>query len=360
LGHDGFYLANLNEGDFQNLSIESCNPGGWTVASFQVPRDIRQYWEEFCYKNWVLINEGAVTYYYGFINKVRRTLKPDMFELECQGWSAQLNELGTQADITAGGGGYLASTFITSVILADLDSYISQGTIETDDYSYPNGTSFEFSKWTSYFDCLEQLNQGNNYDWGVWENAGLSFTKKAAGVIDWYIRTDDCNDLEISYDSDKLCNRLVISYTQDGSHQQSFTLNDTASQIKYGVLTKLITIPGKIITGSTTEPYTGAYLVGHTYLDAYSTLQVAAQFTTKRVYDTLGVEQHLAEVKAGQNIQITDWLPTEEAISAVNDIATFQIKATKYDHSKYTLDITPTEFIPAVEIKLARLEATGY
>ena len=349
----GGYLATLNEDDFQDLSIESCNPGGWTVASFQVPRDIRQYWEEFCYRNWVEFKEGAVTYYYGFINKPRRTLKPDVFELECQGWSAQLNELGTQTDITAGGGGYLASTFITGIILADADIKITHGTIETDDYSYPSGTSFEFSKYTSYFDCLEQLNQGNNYDWGVWENGALSFTKKAAGVIDWYIRTDDCNDLEISYDSDKLCNRVVVSYTQDGTTQESQTLNDTDSQAKYGVLTKLVTIPGKITTA-------GATVVAQTYLDAYSQLQVAGQFTAKRVYDTLGVEQNLAEVRAGQNIQITDWLPTEEAISAVNDIATFQIKATKYDHSSYTLDITPTEFIPAVEIKLARLEATGY
>jgi hypothetical protein len=336
---------------FEGLSFESCNPGGFTVANFTIHRPITQYWSDLLYRNWVIIGEGATVFWEGYIAKPSRSIRPDTVDVACLGWSSQLNEIFTESDITAGVGGYKCSTFIVAM-LANYYFGIVIGDIDTADYAYPEGTRFEFAPATFYFDAIEQLNAGNNYDWGVWTNRQFDFLPKSSD-IDWLVWTHDCNDLTISPNPESLCNYVLVNYTQDGSHYQTVILSDTDSIWTYGLHQKEVDIPGQITTDGATQ-------IATTYLAECKDLKVAAELTCSRIFDIYGVEHHLGEVRGGENIRIVDWLPTEEVISGVNDIATFQIKSAKYNNNDYTLSITPTEFLPSTEILIARLNATGY
>jgi hypothetical protein len=261
--------------------------------------------------------------------------------------------MGATSDITAPGGGYQGSTFITGVLLVAITE-LTAGDINTGDYAYPVASKFEFSPWTPFFDCLEQFNQGNDYNWGVWENKALSWTPKTPTVIDWLVKTSDCIDLTITPNPDTFCNRVLVSYTQDGVHNQVLTLNDTTSQAVYGrIVEKELSIPTRISTA-------GATVIGNLYLATAATMRVSAEFTCTRIFDLYGNEHHLSEARGGDNIRLGDWLPTEDLLTGVTDIATFQIKSTIYDHTRYSLQITPTEPIPQSEIQISRLGMRAY
>lgn len=347
---------------FENLSFESCNPGGFTVASYTLHRKVSQYWPDVLHRNRVAIGEGAEVYWEGYIDKPIRKIRPDTFDISCQGWSAQLNQLWATADITVSSAADdQCSDFINTVMLPDTNINIVAGTIETGDYEYPVNTKFEFAPATYYSDCLDQFNAGNNYDWGVWLDRQFDFTAKAPGVIDWYVYTGDCEDLSISPNPDALCNYVMVDFVQGGAFHEQVILQDAASQLLYGVRKKKLDIPGLIdeSSGGPANPG-GATHIGNTYLADCKDLKVAAEFTCNRIFDSYGAEQSLCKVRAGENIRLVDWLPTEETLTGVNDIATFRIKSAKYDHNKSTLDVTPTEFMPRTDIQIARLQATGY
>ena len=333
---------------FEGLSLESCNPGGFTVANFTLHRPVTQSWPDLGHRNRVIIGQGAQVWWEGWIDKPVRKIRPDTFDVGCLGWSARLNQLWATADITAGAGGYLMSTFITAM-LADAglstNSEVVAGTVAVTDYAYPVGTQFQFAPATPYFDALTTLNAGNGYNWGVWLDHKFYFTAATPTVIQWYAKTSDCEDITITPNPEALCNYALINFTQDGSHYEQVIVQDAVSIALYGLI--------KIITTDATQ-------IANLYLAACKDLHVAAEFTTRRIYDIWGAEHHLAEVRGGDNVRVLDWLPTEDTLSGVNDIATFQIKAAKYDHGNYTLAITPTEFVPRTDILIARLQATGY
>jgi hypothetical protein len=341
---------------FTDLSFESVIPGGWTVASFKVPRPIRVWYDDMQTFNRIVIGEGPFVFWEGYIDKVDRGINPDVFNVGCLGWSSIFNQQGTTADITVVAATDHMSEFIINVLLADanITSLISNSTanIGTTDYDYPDNTRFEFSPYTTYFDALDKLNSGNNWQWGVWKDRVMSFNAKPTTPT-WLAKTSDCSDLKIGGNPANYANRIICSYTQDSVHQQSVTVNDTTSQTDYGrIVVKTLTIPGRITTA-------GATAMANVYLTEMATLKVSAEFTTSKIYDIYGTEHHLGEVKAGEVVRITDWLPTEE-ISGVDNIATFEIKSPKYDHNSSSLAITPTEFVSQVEVSMARIEATGY
>jgi len=347
-------LTTLN--DFEGLTFESCNPGGFTVASFKIHRPVTQAWPDLAPFNRVEIGEAPLVFWQGYIDTPVRKIRPDTIDVQCLGWSARLNELGTTADIlVVGAGNNQGSDFITNVLLADGDCELVAGVIETTDYVYPNGTRFEFAPYTAYFDALEQFNAGAGFDWGVGDDLGIYWKAKTPGIIDWYVYTKDCKGLSISPNPAAFCNEVIVSYTQDSVHQQTTVRTDAPSQTKYGRVTKrMITVPGRITTA-------GAQSIGDDYLASCAELKVAAEFTTSRVFDSNGGEHHLGEVRGGHNVRLVDWLPTEELLAgAVDDIATFQIKSPCYQHDPKDLRITPTEFVPQVETEIARLGVTGY
>jgi hypothetical protein len=342
---------------FEGMSFESCNPGGFTTASFTLHRPVTQYWADLLPRNRIVIGESAQVFWEGYIDKAPRSIRPDIFDVSCQGWSARLNELWTTADITVVAATDHMNEFISNVVLADAElstySEIVAGTIETGDYDFPDGTRFEFAPATYYFDALEQMNAANNYDWGVWLDHKFYFTAKTPTIIKWYVKTEDCDDLTISQNVEALCNYVLVNYTQDGSHYQQVTVQDADSQALYGVIKKKIDVPGRITTAGATQ-------IGNTYIAECKDLKVSAEFTCNRIFDAYGSEHSLGEARGGDNIRIADWLPTEETLITVNDIATFQIKSVKYNHDDYTLDVTPTEFLPSTDIQIARLQAVGY
>ncbi len=336
--------------DFEGLTFESCNPGGPTVASFKVHRPVTQQWTDLQSFNHVKIGEGPLVFWEGYIDTPARSIRPDTIDVQCLGWSARLNELGTTDDIlVVGAGNNQGSDFLINVMGA-------VGDIETTDYAYPNGTRFEFAPYTTYFDALEQFNAGAGFDWGAGpEGLDIYWRAKTPEVIDWYVYTKDCKSLSISPNPAAFCNYVIVSYTQDSVHQQTTNRDDAASMAKYGRGTiRMITVPGRITTA-------GAQRIGDEYLAETANLKVAAEFTTSRVFDGNGTEHHLGEVRGGHNVRLVDWLPTEELLAGgVNDIAPFQIKSPTYNHDPYDLRITPTEFVPQVETELARLGVTGY
>lgn len=347
---------------FEGLTFESCNPGGFTVGNFTLHRKVTQYWPDLLHRNQIKIGEGEEVYWEGYIDKPIRKIRPDTFDVACQGWSARLNQLWATADITVSGAGDdQCSDFINTVMLLDTNINIIAGTIETSDYAFPVNTKFEWAPATYYFDCIEQFNAANNYDWGVWLDKRLDFTAKTPSVIDWYVWTRDCEDLSISPNPDTLCNYVMVDFVQGGSYHEQVILQDAASQLLYGIRKKKLDIPG-LIDESSVGPANpgGATHIGNTYLADSKDPKVAAEFTTNRIFDSYGAKQPLGKVRGGDNVHLVDWMPTEELLTGVNDIATFQIKSAKYDHSRNTLDITPTEFLPRTDIMIARLQATGY
>jgi hypothetical protein len=231
--------------------------------------------------------------------------------------------------------------------------HIGYGVIDTNDYEYPAGTRFEFAPTTYYFDSMEQMNAANNYDWGVWDNALFYFGPKTPDVVNWVAYARDCDDLVISPNPEALANYVTVNFTQDGSHYEQVVVSDATSIALNGYHMKRIDVPGRITTAGATQ-------IANTYLAEHKDIKVSAEFTLNRVYDIYGVEYHLGEVRAGHNIRMGDYLTTEELLNGVNNIATFQIKSPKYDHDSYTLDVTPTEFVPSVETEIARIQAVGY
>lgn len=360
--HDGTdELARLHESDYEDLNFENVNPGGFTVASFVLHKPIRTLYPELQPFNHVVIGQSDSIVWEGFLDIPARSLRPDTFNITCQGWGSRLNDLGVTADITVGGGGYKMSTFIGTPLLADGDIELVAGTIETTDYNHLNGTVFEFSPYTTYFDCLNELNGANNWNWGVWTDKKIDFVEPL-DTVNWLIRTKDCNDLKIQPNPEALCNRMEVAYSQDGTNYEYFTLNDLASQAEYGrVVTKELAIPGMIVTGSAVPAYTGAYKVAHTALDSAKDLRVAAEVTVNRVYDSVGTPAPLWAVRGGDVVRITDWLPQEEIMAGgIDNLATYRIKSAKYNHSTETLQIVPAEFRSQVDVWMARANMVGY
>ena len=357
-------LAQLNEAIpheegtnvFEDLTFESCNPGGFTVASFVLHRPITEYWPDLIYKNRIIIGEGEVVVWEGYIDQVIRSIRPDSFQVNCLGWCSRLGELGTTTDINVGGGTYKLSTFINSVVLADAalvaESSIIAGTISTSDWAYNSGTVFSFAPYTSYSDATEELNKGNNFNYGVWTDKKLNFTAKTS-TINWLVKTEDCSDLTISPDSETFCNRLYTTWMEGGLYPLHRTDNNTTSQGLYGIIEKSLSLPGK-------KHANDAAQIATTYINEMSVLRASAEFTCSRIYDANGTEVPLYLVRGGDNVQIVDYLSTEETLVAISDIATFQIKSPQYDHKNASLKITPSDFIPSTETRIGQLEATGY
>ncbi len=341
------------------LKIDTVSPGGLSIMEFSVPADVRKSWPEFSYGNHVEAVLGDEIIFDGVMDAPRRSINPDTIAVSCQSYGYQLNDLGVTSNVSVGAEGYKMSTFITNVLLADDLIELSAGDIDTSDYEYPNGTVFEFQPYTTYASALETLNEGNNWDYGV-EPGKRFYFRQPKTDIDWYVHVDDCSSLTIAPNPENLANYIIVSYSPSGSYQLMVTAQDPASQSKYGVKKKLITVQGKIATGSSTPPYTGAYAIAHTALEDMKELKVSAELTCRRIYNTEGIEEHLVRVRAGDVIRLLDWLPSEERMNAVTDIATFRVKSTSYNHDDYTLEISPTEFLPRVEIALARLAARGY
>jgi hypothetical protein len=346
---------------FEGLSFESVNPGGFTTANFTIHRKITEYWADLAYRNWIVIGNGPDVYWEGYIDKPSRSINPDKIDVGCLGWSATLNQTWYAFDLTAGVGGLKGSFFITDYLVASDFNPICTGTIETSDYAYPEGTRFEFAPATYYTECLEQFNAGNLWDWGVWEGSAINWTAKTPNVVDWVAYARDCKDLVISPNPEALANYVQVHFTQDGSHYEDIIMQDADSAALNGWQAKRVDVPGQIDEDSIGPANPGgATRICTIYLAESKDLKVSASFTLNRVYDIYGVEHHLGEVRAGQNIRLGDYLTTEELLNGVNDITTFQIKSPKYDHDPYSLDITPTEFVPSTETQIARLQAVGY
>ena len=355
-GHNGIT-------NFEGLNIETCNPGNFTVASFQLHRDISVRWEDLEAFNEIKIVEGPFIFFDGYIDLASRTIKPDTFDIQILGWSAILNQCGTTADITVvGAANNQASDFINNVMFIDTDitDFLTAGDIDTTDHAYQANTRLEFAPYTSYFDALEQFNQPNDYDFGCEEDTltgGHKFYwRPKDDTIDWVVSTNDCNSINISPNPALLCNLVIASYTPAGSINLTVTSEDTDSQAKYGrTIYHHIDIPGNCQT-------IDAQAIADQYIADYKDLKVTAEFTCQRIFDINGAEHHLAEVRAGDIVRVLDWLPGEELLQAVNvtDITTFRIKSTSYSHDDYSLQVTPTEFVSQIEVTLARLEAKAY
>jgi hypothetical protein len=343
--------------DFENLTVETCMPGGFTVANFTLHRNIGVPYPDVASYNEIKIIEGPWVLFEGYIDMVSRSINPDSLDVQCLGWSAILNQCGTTADIiVTGAGNNQASDFITNVMFADSDitTFLTAGTIDTSDFAYQAGTTFEFKPFKTYQDCLEEFNGTNYYDYGCWEDKSFFWTPRSDSV-DWLVSTLDCSDVSISPNPDWLCNRVIVSYG-DGDFMQQTIREDTDSQTKYGRrIIKTLELQNIYILAD-------AQRYGDQYITEHKDLKVTSELTTSRVFTTAGAEVPLYRVRAGDIVKVIDWMPASELLMDVNvtDITTFKIKSTSYDHSDNSLQITPTEPLSQVEIDLARLASREY
>lgn len=366
LGANGLsYLTDYHRADvlgyYENLTFGALGPGGANSASFILPRPLTQSYSDLGHKNRVIIGSGPLIFWGGKIDDVARGQAPDTIEVTCIGFPALLEQVGTTADIYAPAGGYKASTFLTDVLLVDAKiDEITTGSIDTDDYAYPVGTKFEFAPRTTYSDALAQFLGANEYEYAVGrglkvENADiakLSWFPRDTSTVKWYVTTDDCTELEARSNPDALCTRLHLTYSPSGSTNITNVYEDTDAQGISGVIEKDLSIPGHSTPAM-------ADIIGNLYIAECKDLKVSAEFTCSRIFDRYMVEHDLGEVEVGDNAKVLDWLPTEELLMNAT-ISTSHIKSLEYDHDAYNLQVVPNEFVPQIEVMLARSEMVDY
>ena len=353
---DGEPLSALGEASgeyaFEGMSFESVCNGGFTVATFTVHRDARDYWKDLIFGNPVKIVRGASTDWEGRIDAVSRGVKPDAIEVQCLGNASILHIIFYREDIIVGAP-YKLSDFINDDLFPNTNIPFVRGTIDTNDYAYTAGARFEFKPATSYYDVIKRLNEGNGYNWGVWNNSEFSFIPPETVRQQWVVQIEDCSSLTISDNVDALCNHILLDYTPDDSHHLMVEIEDTASIAKYGRVSRQVGVPGKCAPDDAEE-------IAGIYLDECKDLQVSADYTCTRVYDVNGNEHHLAEVRGGDQIYLQGWLATQRELYRVDNITTYNVLQTTYHNDTYELDVVPNAFLPSTEIYLARANIVGY
>ena len=68
--------------DFEGLSIETSNPGGYSVARFTIHRPVTTYWQEFEPFNPVKVIHQDRAVWEGTIDKPERSINPDTIEVQ--------------------------------------------------------------------------------------------------------------------------------------------------------------------------------------------------------------------------------------------------------------------------------------
>ena len=332
---------------FQDLSIDTELNLGYSLASWTMKRDaLRSYDDLKPYVQVKIMDDGEIVWE-GYIDEPRH--KGYEFRITCLGWASILGTTGVRVDQPS----QKCSTFINSTVLADADvsAFLSAGTIQTGDYTCP--ILDDIRPWKYYSEVLGEYLKWNDWRLNVWEKKRVFWEPKQT-TIKWVVRASDCKDFEITQSPQNYWNVVPYSYTQTDTQVYIDQTGLTASQTQWGrKVYRALDIPGVVTP-------TQAADIADKFLYDGATMTVVGDLNTAKVYEypSFIPVTKLWRVKAGDPVLVVEYLPGDAGIGdTVNEITSFEIRGTSYNHKEKRIVIAPKEWNSSIDVTLARLEA---
>lgn len=337
----------LNElSDFENLRFETDRLGGFLLAEFECRRDILNAQDDLAVYNPIIISEGPSVAWEGYIIEPRK-VSPAAYNVSCLGWPGLLNDTGTSDNQ----GSQKMSTFITGTMLADpaVSAFISAGTILTSDYTCPAFT--DVSPWKYHIELLDEYNKWNDLRWYISEGRKFNLgATQTAGK--WIVLAEDAPGFEISDSPANFWNKVIYQW-DDGGGVAVATVSDAPSIATYGrTVCKSLDIPG-------TPTDAQALAIANVYLTRGKTMTVMGSIKTQTVYDAVTHNPvDVWKVRGGDVVKLQNFLaPSAYTGNMVDELTTFEIKATQYEHPTKTITLVPKDWDSGLEPLFTKLEA---
>ncbi len=344
----GKLVADLQESDFQNLQVQTEDPGGFTIASFEVAQriDLPHGYEPLVPTR---IDEGSSVVFDGYVApEYPHAFWGDKqgFKFASVGWMQQLVDAETRGVFMDAN--TKASTLITNWIHGGITaaSYdkgdprlqIVAGDIQTTDVTYTSPKYWQTATWRK---ILDDLNEQNQWSWGVYEDKAL-FWRPQETQVDYYIWLED-SEAELDSGYSEMCDLVIFQYRPDFG---DVTYGFHPDQGWDPALTRVHRT--KLLDGTGNMGFDDASAVAEAYYDYYSVPHIKGPVTAKIVTNRLGVPVPLWSVRAGSRACIMGYRYWEALDS-------FFIKHTTYDHDGQTLSLERETMSPRLERMLAQL-----
>ncbi len=346
----GKEIANLQESDFNNLQIETEDPGGFTIASFGVPARIDLPHD---YQGLIpaRIDEGASVAFDGFVAPADPAAgwgaSEQGFDFALCGWMQQLVDSRTHGIYLDAG--EKASTLIADWIHGGVTAespdkgdprlQIVLGDIQTTDLVFDSPKYWESASWR---EILDDLNKANLWSWGVYEGRSL-FWRPRSETVEYYIRTESTN-AKLDSGLEDVCDLVMFVY------RPAF-----GSDVSYGYHPATGWDPSldrvhrtHLMDGTGNMGYADAAAVAEAYYDYYSVPHIKGPITCTAVTNSLGAEVPLWSVRAGSLACLVDY-------KYWDILDSFYIKHTTYNHDAQTLVLERENISPRLERMLARI-----
>ena len=330
--------------NYEGLRFETDRIGGPTTAEFAVKRNVLNAQADLQVYNQIIIEEGASTPWEGYIYTPGKN-SPATLSVPCVGWSGLFDEVPVTADQPS----QMMSTFINAMLgNGRISPFLSAGVINLGDYNAPPAVT-DIPPGKFYSDLLEGYNKWN--DWRYYTDGKKFYFNAPQTVAKWIVLAKDAPGFQISDSPANFWNEVVYKYTDGGGdHYSSVSDSDSIALYKRTV-TKILEIPG-VVSGA---PQAAVYAT--VYLNRGKNMTVMGQIVTSTIYDaTTHNPAPLWKVKGGDPIKVQNFLaPVGYVGNVIDEITTFEIKTTQYDHKAKNITITPKDWDSGLEPTFARL-----
>lgn len=237
-----FNVLEILDKEFIDLSWSYSRIGGCGEFSFRLPRK--------------LYEEKAVSGDFNIQIKYRNPTTKN-YDLWYQGLieSKTPNIRGNSEDIDISGHGYQAqlsriyinqaylTTEVSAIVAAIIGTYVEPETNIDYEAAMISTTTFTPDKLefnTDALSAIQTLADLAGYEWGVDKNRDFYFKNESSDVGFRYPLGGSIKDFQEQQDFSAVVNRVLIQGAQVGGTYYTNTYNDTVSQLKYGVRTKVI------------------------------------------------------------------------------------------------------------------------
>jgi len=198
---------------------------------------------------------------------------------------------------------------------------------------------------------LDSYNKWNDWRYHFTEGHKFNFNAPQT-TAKWIVLAKDAPGFQITDSPANFWNEVIFSYSTDGSNKFYSSELDSASIALHGRLVdKILDVPGIVSGLSQARDYA---LV---YLNRGKNMTVMGQIVTSTIYDAVTMlKAPLWKVRGGDPIKVQNFLsPVGYIGNTIDEITTFEIKTTQYDHKAKNITITPKDWDSGLEPTFARL-----
>ncbi len=343
--YGGKQYANWQANEFQGLTFSSEVPGGMMTASFTVPAKFKLPYKWAGHFNQVWIYHDYTRVWKGFTYGLERywSENDSGIKVDAIGTVAFLNARSTTVNLTAEKG----SAYITDHILTDgvVSQWLSTGTIDTNDYTMPTRDYSPQKMFREILDDIAAFN-ANTYDWYVWDDKFYFVPRET--VPTYYTTTEYCTG-SVRQDLAEFTNYLTYSYSTTAGVITRAQLTDSDSPY-----------PGyeKIEAYSDQMTAAQALQIATESLANRKVLGTTAPITVQKCWYSDGREVHPSEIMPGKLLRVEGLIPAAASIAEAftdNDIDTFRIIGTTYNHDSQTAQINPGRIGQTLPVLLTRM-----